>query len=120
MSRPTVQCPGCRRDLFNLRRPQCVWCGAHIAADQFDQVAAPPSPPSQFPLLLPPPAPPFSGYGGSLFGWNPFRLIKLSHSPWERKMRIVGAALAACLLLTRLVYSLWEIWRMHQTMPPLH
>ena len=120
MSRPTIQCPGCRRDLYNLKRPQCVWCGARIADDQFEQVAAPPDLPSQFPPFMPPPASPFSGYGGSLFGRNPFRLIKLSNSPWERRMRIVGVALAAALLLTRLVFSLWEMWRLHQTMPPLH
>ncbi len=116
MSRQTIQCPGCGRELFNLRRPQCVWCGARIAADQFEQVAAPPQLPSQFPPLMPPPPAPFSGYSRSLFGLNPFRLIRPSNSPWERKMRIAGAALAAALLLTRLVFELWEMWRMHQTL----
>ena len=44
MSGPTIHCPECRRELFNLHRPQCLWCGARLTPEEFQQVAeAPPA-----------------------------------------------------------------------------
>ena len=62
----------------------------------------------------------WSGRGWGLFEGNPFPLIKRSVSPWERKLRIVGAALFVCLMLARLIYLALDIWRMQHPMPPLH
>ena len=58
-------------------------------------------------------------FGGTrrLFEGNPFPLINKSVTPWEKKLRIVGAALFALLILARLTYVLWALWRLHQTLP---
>lgn len=124
MSRPMIHCPDCHRELFNLHRPQCLWCGARLTQEQFQQVAeAPgaPGPPPPLPMSIMPPlmGTPWSGRSGWFSEGNPFALIKRSVSPWERKLRIVGAALCACLTLARLLYLLWDVWRMHQSLPPL-
>ena len=125
MSRPMIHCPDCHRELYNLHRPQCLWCGARIAEDEFQQVALPPGAP-QAPLPQPVPMTPpmtgmsWSGRGWGLFEGNPFLLIKRSVSPLERKLRIVGAALFVCLMLARLIYLALDIWRMQHPMPPLH
>ena len=63
---------------------------------------------------------PWSGGSGWLSEGNPFMLIKRSVSPWERKLRIVGAGLFVCLMLARLGYFLWDVWRMHHGLPPMH
>ncbi len=125
MSRPMIHCPACGRELYGLRRPQCVWCGARLTEDQFQQVALPPGaslPPLPQPMTPMPPTmgTPWSGRGGGLFEGNPFPLIKRSISPWERKLRIAGAALFVCVMLARLIDVLWSLWRMHQLMPPVH
>jgi hypothetical protein len=127
MSRPTILCPGCGRELFHLNRPQCVWCGARLSQEQFEEVAAPPTAPSAFsppmpPIMMSPPTMGFSWFGGSrgLFEGNPFPLIKRSVSPWERKLRIAGAALFVCVTLAKLAEILWSVWRLHQVMPPMH
>jgi hypothetical protein len=123
MSRPMIHCPGCGRELYHLQHPHCLWCGARIAEDQFAQVAAPPgmSPPPPQPLpMMPPPGAPLFGRGGGLFEGNPFPLIKRSVSPWERRLRIAGAALFVCLMLARLAEVAWNMWQMSHLMPPGH
>ena len=125
MSRPMIHCPDCHRELYNLHRPQCLWCGARLTDAEFEQVAQAPGaplPPLPQPMPFIPPAmgTPWSGRGWGLFEGNPFALIKRSVSPWERKLRIVGAALFVCYMVARLAYFLWSVWRVHQLMPPVH
>ncbi len=121
MPRPTIHCPQCHREIFNLRRPLCLWCGANIPHEQFEQVAALPTavgPQEPMPLFLPPPV-----YGAVPFGlgaWrrlNPFRSINSSVSPCERKLRIAGAVLALCFIAARLAEVLWRLWQLHQAVP---
>ena len=122
MPRPTIHCPQCHRELFNLHHPRCLWCGAEITAEQFALVAAPPSAagsPSQQPIPILPPLYPGPSYGigfsglGGFRRLNPFSAINGSISPWERKLRIAGAALAVCLVTAKLVYVLWVLWQVH-------
>jgi len=125
MSRPMIHCPDCHRELYNLHRPQCLWCGARLKEEEFQQVAeAPgaPGPPPPLPMPVMPPlmGTPWSGPAGWFSEGNPFALIKRSVSPWERNLRIVGAGLFVCLMLARLVYFIWGMWRIHQLMPPVH
>lgn len=125
MSRPMIHCPACGRELYQLRRPQCLWCGARLAEDEFQQVALPPgAPPTPLPQPMPPMPPttgtPWFGRGGGLFEGNPFPLIKRSVSLRERKLRIIGAALFVCLMLARLAEIAWNMWQMHHLMPPVH
>lgn len=121
MPRPTIICPQCHRELFNLRRPHCLWCGARISLEQFEQVAAPlESPDFSFQQTMPllPPT-----YGVSPFSFrafqrlNPFRSINGSISPWERKLRIAGAALGVCLVAAKLAEVCWTLWQLHQNIP---
>ena len=124
MSRPTIHCPACGRELFHLRRPQCLWCGARLPPNGFQQVAAPPGPePCLFPAL-PPPSPitssPWFGRGRQPFGVNPFRLVRRCGSPWEHRLRIAGAALFVCVLLARLVEMAVTLWRLHPLLRPVH
>ena len=132
MSRPIIHCPHCHRELYNLHRPQCLWCGACIAEDEFQQVALPLGAP-QAPLPQPVPMTPpmtgmsWSGRGWGLFEGNPFLLIKRSVSPWERKLRIVGAALFVCVGLVHFAHGLYSMWVMqhlmslvHHSWPPAH
>ena len=124
MPRPTIHCPSCHRELFNLRHRHCLWCGAEIPREQFELVAAPPAPEDPafqqpMPLLLPP------TYGtafglGAFRRWNPTRLINGSVSPWERKLRIAGAAVGLCFVAAKLAEVLWSLWRLHQIMPLVH
>ena len=125
MSRPTILCPGCGRELFHLYRPQCVWCGARLSQEQFEEIAAPPTAPSALspPMPFIPPTTGFSWFGGSsrgLFEGNPFPLIKRSVSPWEKKLRIAGAALFVAVMLARLAEIAWNMWNLSHRMPPLH
>jgi hypothetical protein len=125
MSRPMIHCPACGRELYQLRRPQCLWCGARLTDEDFQQVALPPgaSPtplPQPIPLIPPTTGTPWFGRGRGLFEGNPFPLIKRSVSPWERKLRIAGAALFVCVMLARLAEIGWNMWRMHYLMPPVH
>lgn len=120
MPRPIIHCPQCHRELFNLRRPLCLWCGANIPREQFEQVVALPAlinAQEPMPFFMPP------VYGTVPFGlgaWrrlNPFRSVNGSVSPWERKLRIAGAALALCFVAAKLAETLWTLWQLHQTMP---
>ncbi len=125
MSRPMIHCPACGRELYQLRRPQCLWCGARLTEDQFQQVALPPgAPPPPLPQPMPPMPPttgtPWFGRSGGPFEGNPFPLIKRSISPWERKLRIAGAALFVCVMLAHFLELLYSMWRMYQPMPPEH
>ena len=125
MSRPMIHCPTCGRELYQLRRPQCLWCGARLAEEEFAQVAlplgaAPPLLTQPMPLIPPTTGMSWSGRGWGLFEGNPFPLIKRSVSPTERKLRIAGAALFVCVMLARLIDALYSMWRMHQLMPPGH
>jgi len=124
MSRSIIHCPLCHRELYNLHRPQCLWCGARLTEAEFEQVALPPGAPQAplpqpMPMMPPMTGMPWSGRVWGLFEGNPFALIKQSVSPWERELRIVGAALFACLMLARLVYFVWDLWRMQHPMPPM-
>jgi hypothetical protein len=124
MLHPIIHCPGCHRELFNLHRPQCLWCGAQISPEQFEQVAMPqqfaaPITQQPMPIFMP-------QYEASQFGWglfwrrlNPWASISGSVSPWERNLRIVGASLFVGLALFRLIYFVWEVWRMSHLMPPI-
>ena len=120
MPRPTIHCPQCRRELFNLHHPRCLWCGASIAPEQFEMVAQRQSaddPAFQQPLPLLPPT-----YGTPLFGLGMFRrlnplAVRGSVSPWERKLRIAGAALGVCFVLAKLTEALWSLWYIHQITP---
>lgn len=120
MSRPIIHCSACGRELFQLRRPLCIWCGAQISPDQFAEVAAPAQ---NSPFLSPPmPMPPLTGtpwLSGSrrLFVGNPFPLINKSVTPWEKKLRIAGAALFVLLMLARLAELFWSMWRLHEVIP---
>lgn len=123
MPRPSIRCPSCHRELFNLRHRHCLWCGADIPREQFELVAAPfvPEDPVQQTLILPPTYGTglFSGTGSGLGAFrrlNPFRSFN-GTSPWERKLRIAGAAFALCVVVAKLVETLWALWRMHQMMP---
>jgi len=125
MSRPLIHCPSCHRELYQLRRPQCVWCGVRLTEEEFRLVALPPGapetpPPQPMPVMPPMGGTPWSGLGGWPFGGNPFSLIKRSVSPWERKLRIAGAALFVCVMLARLAEVGWNMWQMHHLMPPVH
>ncbi len=124
MPRPTIHCPQCHRELYHLRHRHCLWCGADIPREQFELVAAPLAPEDPafqqpMPFLLPP------TYGAS-FGlgafrrWNPTRLINSAGSPWERKLRIAGAALSFCFVAAKLAEALWSLWCLHQMMPLVH
>lgn len=119
MPRSTIHCPQCRRELFNLHHPWCLWCGASIAPEQFEQVAmrraSDASEPQPVPLLPP-------TYGTSLFGLGLFRrlnpmAVRVSVSPWERKLRIIGAALGVGFVSAKLAEALWSLWYIHQVMP---
>ena len=121
MPRPTIHCPQCRRELFNLHHPWCLWCGASIAPEQFELVAAPPAPENPafqqpMPLLLPPNYGRLSGLG-AFRRFIPLRAINGSQSPWERKLRIAGAALGLCFVAAKLAEALWALWRIPQMMP---
>ena len=124
MSRPMIHCPACGRELYHLRRPECLWCGARLSTDEFQQVALPPGTPLPLSQPMPPPPPilqtPWIGRGWAPFAVNPFPLIKRSVSPWERKLRITGAALFVCVLLARLAEIVYNVWRMHQLLPSVH
>ena len=123
MSRPMIRCPDCHRELYNLHRPQCLWCGARLTDAEFEQVAQSPGaplPPLPMPLMPPVMGTPWSGRGWGLFEGNPFALIKRSVSPWERKLRIAGAALFVCYMLAHLAYFAWSVCRVHQLMPPVY
>ena len=124
MSRPTILCPACGRELYHLRRPQCLWCGARLPADEFQQVALPPGTPLPLSPPMPPPPPilqtPWIGRGWVPFDGNPFPLIKRSVSPWERRLRIAGAALFVRVMLARLAEIAYSVWRVHQMLPPVH
>ena len=124
MPRPTIHCPLCHRELFNLRHRHCLWCGADIPREQFELVAAPPAPEDTAfqqptPLYLPP------TYGTGLSGsgafrrFNPLRSINGAVSSWERKLRIAGAAVALCFVAAKLGETLWSLWRIHQMTPLL-
>ena len=122
MSRPTIQCPHCSRELFNLRYPHCSWCGTELMEEEFQKVAKPPgsySPPASNPMPILPPTVGMFRFGRAWqpFNASPFRLIKRSVSPWERKLRIVGAALFICLMLAHLLEAGYAMWRMHQLLP---
>lgn len=113
MPRPTIPCPQCRRELFNLHHPWCLWCGANITPEQFEQVAqrqhwADPDP--QLSPLLP------LTYS-SPFGLGMFRrlnpmAVRGTASPWERKLRVAGAVLGVCFAAARLIEVLWA-WHLH-------
>ena len=123
MSRPMIHCPACGRELYQLRRPQCLWCGARLTDEEFRLVAlppgAPPPPlPQPMPMLPPTGGAPWAGRG--LFEGNPFPLIKRSVSPMERKLRIAGAALFVCVMLARLAEIAWDMWHTSHLMPPGH
>ncbi len=123
MSRPIIQCPRCGRELYQLRRPQCIWCGARLSEELFEQVAlphgTPPSPlPQPMPLMPPLSGTPQYGRGWGLFEGNPFSLIKRTVSPRERRLRIVGAALFVLVILARLGYISWSMWQVSHLMPP--
>ena len=119
MPRPTIHCPQCRRELFNLHHPWCLWCGASIAPEQFELVAQcrreDQALPQPLPLLPP-------TYGAAPFGFGMFRrlnplAVRGSVSPWERKLRIAGAVLGVCFVLAKLVETLWSLWQLHQMVP---
>lgn len=122
MPRPTIHCPQCRRELFNLHHPWCLWCGASIAPEQFELVAQRQTLEDCEPQVLPllPPT-----YGTPLFGLGMFRrlnplAVRGCVSPWERKLRIVGAALGVGFVSAKLAEALWSLWHIHQMVPLVH
>lgn len=123
MSRPMIHCPDCHRELCNLHRPQCLWCGARLTEAEFEQVAQSPGaplPPLPMPIMPPVMGTPWFGSAWGRFNENPFLGIKRSVSPWERKLRIIGAAFFVCYMLAHLAYFTWSVWGVHRLMPPVH
>lgn len=122
MPRSTIHCPQCRRELLNLHHPWCLWCGANITPEQFALVAQchaleDPS----FQRSLPPLSPTYrSGtvsFGlGALRRLNPLAVRGIV-LPWERKLRIAGAALGVCFVSAKLIEALWSLWQLHQMVP---
>ena len=123
MSRPMIHCPDCHRELYNLHRPQCLWCGARLTEAEFEQVAQSPGvplPPLPMPLMPPVMRTPWFGSAWGRINGNPFLGIKRSVSPWERKLRIIGDAFFVCYMLAHLAYFAWSVWGVHRLMPPVH
>ena len=120
MPRPIIHCPQCRRELFNLHHPWCLWCGANITPEQFEKGAQRQSTANTaFPQDLPPLPPTF---GPVPFGFGMFRrlipmAVRGSVSPWERKLRVGGAVLGVGLVLAKLMETLWSLWYIHQSLP---
>ncbi len=113
MSRPMIHCPYCRRELYGLRRPQCLWCGARLTDEEFRQVALPLG---TTPLPLPKPMPmlpPTTGRPWLLRGENLRAGILL--------VRIaVGGAVYVIAMLVRSAEKVWHLWHTSHLMPPGH
>ena len=107
MSRPMIHCPACRRELYQLRRLQCLWCGARLTNAEFQQVALPPGaplPPSP-PMPLTPPlmGTPWFGRGGGLF-------VRLG----------MGVAVYVIVTLAHLAERAWHLRQVSHLIPPVH
>ncbi len=120
MSRPTIYCPQCHRELYHLHTPHCLWCGADLPEEQFEQVALPPGdrPVTDLPPLLPEMLP--TGFYQSSFGWKPFsQQPSYQQQKYRFELNITQIVLIMCLLLMPLAYFLWGN-RLHPIGPPSH
>ena len=104
MSRPMIHCPQCQRELFNLHRPQCLWCGARLTEAKFEQLAESPGPPPPLPMPSP-----LTISGISWFGRGGGLLARLA----------VGVAICVIMMLAHLAETAWHLWR-HSHLPPVH
>ena len=114
-TRPTIHCRACRRELYQLRRPRWLWCGAPISAEEYEAVAAPPRrvmdlPPSLPMVLGPMPAP---------MGWGAFPRYARHLSPWERKLQLAAGIIAGSVGLIKLAVEGAMAWHLHLLMQPL-